>query len=67
MEVAIIHSIVLFFFFMYGNFNAQEEHKGWTVTQSANSGVLPIVSEFFPPGVQGSYESSHTPYIVGQM
>ena len=26
---------------MYGNFNAQEEHKGWTVAQSANLGVLP--------------------------
>ena len=26
---------------MYGNFNAQEEHKGWTIAQSANLGVLP--------------------------
>ena len=26
---------------MYGHFNAQEEHKGWMVAQSANSGVLP--------------------------
>jgi len=29
------------FFFMYGNFNAQEEHKGWTIAQSANLEVLP--------------------------
>ena len=35
--------LVSYFFilFMYGNFNAQEEHKGWTVAQLANSGVLP--------------------------
>ena len=26
---------------MYGNLNAQEEHKGWTIAQSANLGVLP--------------------------
>ena len=26
---------------MYGNFNAQEEHKGWTVAQLANLRVLP--------------------------
>jgi len=26
---------------MYRNFNAQEEHKGWTIAQSANLGVLP--------------------------
>ena len=26
---------------MYGNFNAQEEHKGWMIAQSANLGVLP--------------------------
>jgi len=26
---------------MYGNFNEQEEHKGWTIAQSANLGVLP--------------------------
>ena len=32
---------VEFFNFMYGNFNAQEEHKVWTVAQLTNSGVLP--------------------------
>ncbi len=30
-----------FVFFIYENFNAREEHKGWTVAQSANLGVLP--------------------------
>jgi len=26
---------------MYGNFNAQEEHKDWMIAQSADLGVLP--------------------------
>ena len=26
---------------MYGNFNAQKEHKGWMIAQFANLGVLP--------------------------
>ncbi len=41
----LLHYNYQFFFFLNyffnENFNAREEHKGWTVAQSANLGVLP--------------------------